>query len=227
VSVPPPPVPGGQPPVGQPDPYGPPPVAQQPAAGAPPEGYGPPPGTPPGYGPQPGVPQQPQPKSKLRLLRILLPILVVVIGGVFAIVSYTKSPDSSKVGDCLSVVEFKQGAEPDKAACDDPSANVRIAVKLDESKGSCPEGMYDEYSVTGSASYKLCLMLNAKQGDCFSNMTSETAGYKKIACTDPTAEAEVLKVVDAPKDQCEGTEANASATYSEPATTVCLKIKEG
>jgi hypothetical protein len=224
VSVPPPPVPGGQPPVGQPDPYGPPPVAQQPA---PPEGYGPPPGTPPGYGPQPGVPQQPQPKSKLRWLRILLPILVVVIGGVFAIVGYTSSPDSSKVGDCLSVVEFKQGAEPDKAACDDPSANVKIAVKLDESGGSCPEGMYDEYSVTGSASYKLCLMLNAKQGDCFSNMTSETAGYKKIACTDPTAEAEVLKVIDAPKDQCEGTEANASATYSEPATTVCLKIKQG
>jgi hypothetical protein len=178
-----------------------------------------------GYGPPPGVPQQP--KSKLRWLRLLLPILVVVIGGVFAIVGYTTSPDSSKVGDCLAVVEFKQGAEPDKAACGDPSANVQIAVKLDESSASCPEGMYDEYSVTGSTSYKLCLMLNAKQGDCFSNMTAETAGYKKVACTDPTAEAEVVKVVAAAKDQCEGTEANASATYSQPATTVCLKIKEG
>jgi hypothetical protein len=202
-------------------------VAQQPGFGPPPAGpggYGPPPA---GYGPPPGVPQQPQPKSKLRWLRILLPILVVVIGGAFAIVGYATSPDSAKVGDCLAVAEFKQGAEPDKAGCDDPSANVKIAVKLDESSAACPEGMYDEYSVTGSASYKLCLTLNAKQGDCFSNMTAETAGYKKVACTDPTAEAEVVKVVAAPNDQCDGTEANASATYSQPATTVCLKIKEG
>jgi hypothetical protein len=112
--------------------------------------------TPAGYGPPP-VPQKP----KRRWVRMIIPIVVIVIGGVFVVVNYTQSPDSSKVG---AVSQFKQGVEPTKAACADPAANVLIGAKVDDGKGSCPDGDYDEYSVTGRPSYKMCLVINAKPG---------------------------------------------------------------
>jgi hypothetical protein len=234
VSVPPPPVPGGQPPVGPPNPYGQPSVAQ-PNYGPPPlapAGYGPPPVAQPNYGPPPvapagyGQPPVPQ-KPKRRWVRMIIPIVVIVIGGVFAVVNYTQSPDSSKVGDCLTVSQFKQGVEPTKAACADPAANVLIGAKVDDSKGSCPDGDYDEYSVTGRPSYKMCLVINAKQGDCLSNFLSKTEGYQKVACSDPMVDAEIVKAVagTASKALCDGTDATHAAVYPQPATTLCLKVK--
>jgi hypothetical protein len=213
----------GPPPAAQAN-YGPPPVAQ-PNYGQPPAAqanYGPPPVAQAGYGPPP-VPQ----KRKTRWVRMLIPIVVIVIGGVFAVVNYTQSPDSSKVGDCLAVSQFKQGVEPTKAACDDPAANVLIGAKIDNGKGSCPDGDYDEYSVTGRTSYKLCLVINAQQGDCLSNFLSKTEGYKKVACSDPTSDAEIVKAVagTASKNLCEGTDATHAAVYPQPATTLCLKVK--
>jgi hypothetical protein len=177
-----------------------------------------------GYGPPPVAK-----KSKARWIRILLPIVVIVVGGVLAAVNYTQSPDSSNVGDCLTVSQFKKGVEPTKAACSDPAANVLIGAKLDNGTGSCPDGDYDEYSVTGRTSYKLCLVINAKQGDCLSNFLSDTEGYKKVPCTDPTVDAEVVKAVagTADENQCEGTDATHAAVYSQPATTLCLKAKTG
>jgi hypothetical protein len=165
--------------------------------------------------------------SKTRWLRLLIPVVVLAVIGVVAIVQYTGSADSAKVGDCLTVTEFKQGVEPSKAGCDDPAANVKIAAKLDTGSSKCPEGDYDEFSVTGSKSYKLCLIVNAKQGDCLAGFFSDTAGYKKVPCTDPTADAEIVKAVTgiADQNQCEATDATNVAVYSQPATTFCVKKK--
>jgi len=249
VSVPPPPVPGGQPPVGQPGSYGPPPVdqsaayaqqgppaqagqqpppngqpGQQPPYGQQPSPYGPPPvGQPAPFGPPPVAPK----KSKLRWLRIVIPVLVLIVAVVVGFVQSAKSPDSSAVGDCLSVSEFKQGVEPKKADCGDPSANVTIAAKLDSGTGSCPDGDYDEFSVTGSKSYKLCLIVNAKEGDCLANFFSQTAGYQKVPCTDPKADAQIVKAITGTsnKDLCQDTDATNAATYSQPPTTFCIKDK--
>jgi hypothetical protein len=207
--------PYGQPPAGAPGPYGPPP------AGAP-GPYGPPPvGPPTGFGPPPQAP-----KSKFRWLRILIPVVILLIVGTVAVVNYSSSAASSQVGDCLTITEFKQGTEPAKADCGDPKANVKIAAKLDNGNGSCPEGgAYDEYSVTGRSSYKLCLMINAKQGDCFSDFTSKTAGYMKVSCSDPKKDAEFIKIIDGKFDKnlCEGTEAAYALAFPQPATTMCIK----
>jgi hypothetical protein len=249
VSVPPP-APGGQQPVGQPDPYGPPPGGQPQqqygqqgqygAPGTPPQGqpgqYGPPPGQyppPPGQPGFPPAPPAPPKKSKAGRFIGLGIGLVVLIGVVIAgVVAFTNSPASSNVGDCLTITEFTSGGEdPVKADCADVNANVKIGAKLDSASDECPGGAespYDTYSVTGRSSYKLCLMVNAKQGDCLANLTSKTQGYKKVPCTDPTGEAEVVKVVEgqADKNAC-GTDENVIAVaYPEPARTMCFKAKK-
>ncbi|MEC3981877.1 LppU/SCO3897 family protein [Amycolatopsis sp. H20-H5] len=178
-------------------------------------------GPPAGFGPPPK-------KSKLRFLRILIPVLVLVVGGIFAVVNFATTPASSNAGDCLSITEFNDNADPAKAECGDPKANVKIAVKLDSGNDSCPKGDYDEYSVTGRSSYKLCLMINAKQGDCFANFTSKTAGYLKVPCSDPTKDAEFVKIVEGQADEniCQGTDATRAAVYPQPATTMCVKSEK-
>lgn len=243
----PPPAPGGQQPVGQPDPYGPPPGGQQqygqpgqygtPPPGTPPQGqpgqYGPPPGQyppPPGQPGFPPAPPAPPKKSKVGRFIVLGIGLLVVVGIVIAgVVAFTKSPASSNAGDCLSITEFTQGGDdPTKADCNDPKANVKIAAKLDSSSDNCPGGAdagYDTYSVSGRSSYKLCLMINAKQGDCLANFSSQTKGYQKVPCTDPTKDAELVKVVEgqASDSVCEGTDATRVAIYPQPPTTMCVK----
>lgn len=241
----PPPAPGGQQPVGQPDPYGPPPGGQQQygqpgqygAPGTPPQGqpgqYGPPPGQyppPPGQPGFPPAPPAPPKKSKAGRLIGLGIGLVVLIGVVIAgIIAFTNSPASSNAGDCLSITEFTRGGDdPAKADCNDPKANVKIGVKLESASDECPGGSdagYDTYSVSGRSSYKLCLMINAKQGDCLANFSSQTKGYQKVPCTDPTKDAELVKVVEgqASDSVCEGTDATRVAIYPQPATTMCVK----
>ncbi|GLY35061.1 hypothetical protein Amsp01_010850 [Amycolatopsis sp. NBRC 101858] len=242
----PPPAPGGQQPVGQPDPYGPPPGGQPQqygqqgqygAPGTPPQGqpgqYGPPPGQyppPPGQPGFPPAPPAPPKKSKAgRFIGLGIGVVVligVVIAGYFA---FKSSPASSNVGDCLSITEFTRGGDdPAKADCGDPKANVKIAAKLDSASDDCPGGSdagYDTYSVSGRSSYKLCLMINAKQGDCLANFSSQTKGYQKVPCSDPTKDAELVKVVEgqASDSVCEGTDATRVAVYPQPPTTMCVK----
>nr|WP_225440057.1 hypothetical protein [Amycolatopsis eburnea] len=239
----PPPAPGGQQPVGQPDPYGPPPGGhpqqQYGQPGTPPQGqYGPPPGQfPPGQFPpgQQGFPPAPPVPKKSKagtFIKFGVIGVVVIVAVVVGIVSFANSPASSKAGDCLTITEFTRGGDdPAKADCNDPKANVKIAAKLDSSSQDCPGGSdagYDTYSVSGRSSYKLCLMINAKQGDCLANFTSTTKGYVKVSCTDPTKDGELVKVISgqADKNLCQDTEATRVAVYPEPATTMCVKTNE-
>ncbi|QKV81542.1 hypothetical protein HUT10_33910 [Amycolatopsis sp. Hca4] len=233
--------------MGQPDPYGPPPGGQpqqpygqpqqpygQPGPyGQPPQGqpgqFGPPPGQP-GFPPAPPAPPKRSKGPRLILAGIGALVLVAIV--VIGIVSFMKSPATSNAGDCLTITEFTQGGDdPVKADCNDPKANVKIAKKLETASDTCPGGSdagYDTYSVSGRSSYKLCLMINAKQGDCLANFTSQTKGYLKVPCTDPTKDGELVKVVtgQADKNVCEGTDATRVAVYPEPATTMCVKTNE-
>ncbi|WP_243769797.1 LppU/SCO3897 family protein [Amycolatopsis acidicola] len=195
----------------------------------PPGGF-PPPGQPAGnFGPPPGAPIKPS--NVKRWLRLGIGLVVVIGVGIAVIIGSTSSPDNAAEGDCLNVKEFRKGAEPDKVACTDPSANVKVGVRLDDDNGSCPSGDYDEYSVSGrSSGYKLCLMLNAQEGECVANVLSNTtAGYKRVDCADPTAEVKILKVVDGQADEgaCDGTDADGALTYSKPPTTICASQTEG
>ncbi|WP_396135246.1 hypothetical protein [Amycolatopsis sp. A133] len=231
--------------MGQPDPYGPPPGGQpqqphgQPGQfGTPPQGqpgqYGPPPGQfPPGQqGFPPAPPAPPKRSTAKKLILGGIGLVVVIAVAAFLITTFMKSPATSNAGDCLTITEFTQGGDdPVKADCTDPKANVKIAKKLETASENCPGGSsagYDTYSVSGRSSYKLCLMINAKQGDCLTNFTSQTKGYLKVPCTDPSKDGELVKVVtgQADKNVCEGTDATRVAVYPEPATTMCVKTNE-
>ena len=156
--------------------------------------------------------------------------MIIIVAAVVGIISFNSSPDSSNVGDCLKVTEFKAGSEPDKADCNDPAANVKIGIKLNSADQECPtDGTYDNYSVTGrSTNYKLCLVINAKQGDCLADFTSKTAGYKKVPCSDPTKDAEILQVIAGQNDKelCKDPAVNYALHYPQPALTMCIKGKE-
>jgi hypothetical protein len=204
------PAPGGQfpPPPGQPGAY--PALPRQP------------------FGPAPGVPFQ-RPKRRLGLRIVVAAVVLCAVAGV-VIWQLTTSPDNAAVGDCLNVKEFTDGSEPTKVDCADPSANVKIAIRLDDDTASCPSDNYDEYSVSGrGSSYKLCLMLNAHDGDCFSNFTASTTdGYKRVPCTDPTADVEIMKVVTGTADEsaCQGLDYDGALIYPTPPTTLCA-VKKG
>jgi hypothetical protein len=163
--------------------------------------------------------------GKALLFRLIGVGVVAVIAIVIGVISFSNSPDSSNVGDCLKVTEFKAGSEPDKADCNSVEANALIGAKLDSANAECPGNVYDTYSVTGKRSYKLCLVINAKQGDCLANFNSDTAGYKKVPCTDPTKDAELVKVVEGKTDEalCDGTDAKYAIAYPQPARTLCIK----
>ncbi|GAB2746489.1 LppU/SCO3897 family protein [Amycolatopsis magusensis] len=188
--------------------------------------YGPPPGQPDGGF---GAPPPPAPKKNKALgllLKIGVPVLVVLVAGVIGILNFVDSPATSNVGDCLNVTQFNSTTEPTKADCASPEANLRIGAKLDGSSGACPAGgTYDEYTVSGRGSYKLCLVLNVKQGECVANFSAGETGYKRVPCTDPSAEVEFLKVAEGVVDEalCEGTEAEKVLTYPQPATTLCFR----
>jgi hypothetical protein len=209
---------------GQPDPYAPPLAPGQFAGQAGP--YGPPPGQPGNFAPAPGKPFKPK-RGKGFLIRLGILLVIVAVSVTFAIVRNQTSADSSQAGDCLSISSFTNDVEPDKAACDAQNANMKIGARLDDGNGTCPTGDYDEYSVTGDTNYKLCLIINAKQGDCFAGMASSTAGYKRVACTDPSSDSQFVKVVNgtASDDACEGSDATKVRTYSQPPTTLCYTQK--
>ncbi|OXM53585.1 hypothetical protein CFP75_06685 [Amycolatopsis alba DSM 44262] len=179
-----------------------------------PDAFGPPPG---------GQPTAPK-RSKIGWLRFAIPVLVVVIGGGLFLYNHFTGTGSAQAGECLSVTEFSRTAdEPKKADCGAQEANVKIGARVAGDE-SCPEGDYDTISMSGRMSYKLCLVVNVKQGDCLKGYLSKTAGYQKVSCTDPAKDAEMVKVA-AVSDQatCEGTEATGVATYSTPPTTLCIK----
>jgi hypothetical protein len=210
--------------VGQPDPYGPPPVTP-PVYGQAPGQVAWAPGQPGNFAPAPGQPYKPK-RSKALYIRLGIFLVIAAVAATFAIIHNQTSPDSSAVGDCLSITEFKKGLEPDKAACDAPNANVKIGARLDSAGGSCPSGDYDQYSVSGSTDYKLCLTINAKEGDCLANLASaagEGKAYEKVPCADPTAQAKLTKLVQgtADKSAC-GPDIDLSVVYSQPSATMCF-----
>ena len=187
-----------------------------------PGAYRPPPGA---IGLAPGVPVEPPKRSKLFWVRIAILVVVLVLTAVGAISWFTSSPDRAAVGDCLNVKEFKAQTEPSRVDCNDRSANVKVGIRLDDDNATCPDGDYDEYSVSGGGSYKLCLMLNAREGECFANVSSRsTEGYRRVDCADPASEVKVLKVVTgtAADSACDELDESLPAKYSQPATTLCV-----
>jgi hypothetical protein len=238
--------PGGQP-YGGPPPQGPPPGGQ-PYGGPPPQGapygggpggssgaYGPPPGGPGGpagggappaaYPTPPPPPPAPVGKktSTGTIIKVVLGVVVIGVVAVFAIINWGKSASSSEVGDCIKVNNTTT-ADVEKIDCNDPSASYKVAYTSDETGASCPEpkDFYVYYTETGGkgSDLLLCMMLNAKEGDCFKQGTDADT---KVACTDPGADMKVTKILKDTSDPAACPDGPDNAySYPQPKLVQCL-----
>ena len=252
------PPPGGQPPYGRPPGGGPQPPPYQgarPGYGPPPPAYGPPgqqpppygpPQTPPGgqYPPPPtGAPQgyppppPPPPAKKAGLgVRIVVAVVVFVVAGGIALATkldlFGGSPSTAEVGDCIKVNKAAEAdADVEKIDCKDSAAVYRIGAKSDTGIDDCPDGDYQVYTETGDNRLTLCLMLNAKEGDCFQEVQNDdgTLEHKRVECTSGDAAYRIGKVLDTMDfKQCgpDFTEDEAYL-YSNPSKTFCLIAPDG
>ena len=209
----------------QQQPYGQQPPPQQPPYGQP---VATPPGQAPGFtGQTPSYPPTPK-KSKKRAIVILVVALVAV--GVIAIMAYVNgktAPASAGAGDCIKVNSASASdADVEKIDCTSQDAVYKVGKKLDSTSADCPSDSYDKYTQSGGGDdFALCLMLNAKQGDCFSNVTAASDATARVACTSADAEGKVTKVVPGKaSDSACPQDTGLALVYPEPAPgqTVCL-----
>ncbi|GAA3848010.1 hypothetical protein GCM10022243_12640 [Saccharothrix violaceirubra] len=152
--------------------------------------------------------------------------LIIVGIVVAAVISGINGPAGAEPGDCIKVNKVGvTSADIDKVDCGSMDATYKVAVNLDSSRDSCPSGDYSEYTDSGgrrSDGFKLCMVLNAREGDCFKQEGTIVAGKTtKIVC-DSSATHKVRKVITGTADEsaCEG--GDFVSVYSQPATTVCL-----
>ncbi|OKI36137.1 hypothetical protein A6A25_22370 [Saccharothrix sp. CB00851] len=155
---------------------------------------------------------------------VVLGIVGVVVAGIIANLT---GPSGAEAGDCIEVISASAtDADVEKIDCSSPEAAFKVAAYLDSSADSCPDGDYAEYSDRGgrrSNGFKLCLVLNAAEGDCFKQEGSIVAAKTtKVACDSGGATYKVGKVVTGRADENECESGNTVAVYSQPATTICL-----
>lgn len=238
-----PPPPYGQQPGQQPPPFGqqpgqgqplpgqqPPPFGQQPQQ---PQPYGQQPPPPFGQEPvQPGFVPPPSGPSKGKTIKLVVILAVIVAVGIGGFLAFNKSAASADVGDCIKVKnDSSTNADVEKIDCTKPEAVFKVAKKLDSASATCPtaDSNYLEYEQSGrrgGGGFSLCLMLNAKVGECFTDL-SKSAEAKKVPCSDPNVSFEVLEIVEGKNEPeaCTNKEVDDGFMYSEPKMTICGKAK--
>jgi hypothetical protein len=211
--------PGGQPGFGGQQGFGGPPPQTPP--GGQPAGQQPPPGYPAGSPPAAPTPKKGGSK-KVKIIAVLV-IVVAVIGVVLYL--QKDAPASAKAGDCIKV-NNADSADIVKIDCADKAAVYKVAVTKDDSGAKCPNDNYLEYTETGSGDLLLCLIFNAKQGDCFKENAKD---HTRVACTAPDASFQIAKVIDGSDDpaKCGPEGKDTALAYPEPKITFCLAAPQG
>ncbi|WP_083753459.1 LppU/SCO3897 family protein [Actinosynnema sp. ALI-1.44] len=187
----------------------------------PPGGGFPPQNTPPG--PPPNLPPPLPKKSGGR--KVVGGVIALGVVGliIFGIVNWGTGAASAEAGDCIKVVKASS-ADAEKADCTTQEAVYKVAKKLDSSSDLCPKGDYTEWTRRSRRdTMKLCLMLNAKEGDCF-KISSGAGNQADERSPCGGSAVKVAKVVSGKADAsaCGKGKGNMAAVYSEPATTLCL-----
>jgi hypothetical protein len=160
------------------------------------------------------------PKKASPASKIVLGLVLAAVAGlvVYAVVSGNQGTINAQQGDCIKIVSAAD-AQVGPVDCGSADAVYKIAKKLDSAKGVCPEGEYSE--LTSGSSVKLCLMLNAKEGDCFATEAiGRNRTHERVACGG--AQYRVVKVIPGTVDSKACAQGNVVATYSEPMTTICM-----
>jgi hypothetical protein len=142
----------------------------------------------------------------------------------------TEKSDLAVAGDCIKVNSAAANdADIEVVDCSSPDAVYKVGSVLYDASADCPSDSYDQYTHTGkyTVEFALCLMLNAEQGDCFSNLTTSSDATAKVSCSASDAEGKVTKVVNgkASESACPS-DTGLALVYPEPGETICL-VKVG
>ena len=181
----------------------------------------------------PGTPPAHDPNTEFspRTKKIMgFGVLIAIFGAVavFIVVKVLNPPAPAyNAGDCIEVVSGGHlAAKVEKADCGAEEAIYKVGVYLDDTKAECPEGDYATFKQSGGKvqNYRLCLVLNAAEGDCLDVPMIGGGQEVKAACTAENANVKVTKVIDgkADKSGCPAEAADNARVYSEPKQTFCL-----
>jgi hypothetical protein len=169
--------------------------------------------------------EQPEPSRKHPVRTWLIIGLVVVVMAAAGLVLYKvfskNGASTAEPGDCIKVNSVTdKSASIDKIDCADKVAVFKVAKKLPSDKDQCPAEVYPKYMQNGrGGTFALCLMLNAKEGDCFAN-PNEPAKVAKVDCVG--AALKVVKVVTGKADETACDAKSNAVVYPEPPATFCI-----
>ncbi|HVK25156.1 MAG TPA: hypothetical protein VM677_27680 [Actinokineospora sp.] len=128
-----------------------------------------------------------------------LGLLLLVAVGLSVFYAIRRSPAAADEGDCVTFTAVDSGTAVNAADCADPRAVFKVAKRLDSIPDDCGSASdYAEYEWSaGGDGYSLCLMLNARVGDCFT-VLDLIEHAQRVPCAD--ADFEVLQVIDGATD---------------------------
>lgn len=205
-------------------------------------GWGPPPqpswGPPPPGGYLPPLPPELKPKTGRTIAIAAVSVVAVVVIGIGSLVAFfvvTTDASRAKAGDCIDFIVEKAPkageqvgqAYAQKIGCEEEAAAYEVGVRLDNPNTACPSDVYAYYFQEGGpfGKFKLCLIPNVAEGDCFVESQTKT---DRFACTQGkrTDAIKVLRVVEGAADEnrcadIAGKEVYA-LTYPTPPTTICF-----
>ena len=207
-----------------PYPYGyPPPNLGYPNQPAPPPPAAYPPAYPPGYPPPP-----PRGSSGTALIVVGSLLLAFgVLGFIGRVANVANRVDNSAhIGDCLSQNDFRDSVlAPPHRDCADPESIFEVVARGDAS-ATCPDGKVEKsaYAYLRDSTTTLCLMLNLKQGQCYTATgTPENPSFASASCTGSSPRVEVVKRIDGSGDASLCPPGSRAFTYPKPARLYCLQ----
>ena len=128
-------------------------------------------------------------------------------------------------GNCVEDTSVSaDDAEVVPVPCDAPEAVYRVAKTLPEPNADCPGSDYTLYYLEDPNGFTMCLMLNAKEGDCFINVENINENVARVDCAE--AQYKVVDVVEGQADEaaCPTDDAVVPHVYPEPPpSTVCVE----
>lgn len=138
----------------------------------------------------------------------------------------TRVDKSAHIGDCLSQNDFRDSVlAPPHRDCADPESIFEVVSRGDAS-ATCPDGKVEKsaYAYLRDGTTTLCLMLNLKQGQCYTATgTPDNPTFASATCTGSGPRVEVVKRVDGSTDTSSCPQGSRAFTYPKPARLYCLQ----
>lgn len=182
----------------------------------------------PGYYPPAYPPPRPRRSSGTVLIVVGSIVLGVGILGILAQVGVaaSRARNSAHVGQCIAASSTRDPKRtPAPQDCDKPDSVLEVAATGD-SRTVCPDGKLQDslYEYLSDGITTLCLMLNLKQGQCYTARgTAENPEFDAADCDGSDTMVRVVKRVDGSSDAALCPAVTKPISYPVPARLYCLE----